>query len=196
MHAEWKTLIELFGESQEQSDRLNNIGGAFFDTVYRTLIRDILLGIARLTDPLKTSGKDNLVLERLTQLQEVVSDQSLSARVSAKLHTIKAKAQPFRDYRNRYLAHLDLATSLGPGQDFLPGIKRQDVEGVLEAFADMFNVVEHTFRNSTVLFKKVAIPGGPRVLLKALKDAESWLALPFEERRRFEQSASAPKRDS
>lgn len=184
LHAEWKSLLHLFGVSQAQSDSLNKVAGAFFDTVYRTLIRDILLGISRLTDPLSTVGKDNLVLERLAALPEVQADSALSSKVAAKLREVKVKAASIRDYRNKYLAHLDLAASLGPGSDVLPGIKRQDIDAVLEGFADLFNLIEQTLRDSTVMFKEVSIHGGPQSLLRHLQDAQSWRALPFAERRR------------
>jgi len=187
LHAEWKILLALFGASQAQSDFLNKVAGAFFDTVYQTLIRDILLGISRLTDPLSTAGKDNLVLERLAQLPEVVADSTLSSKVTAKLTEVKAEARPIRDYRNKYLAHLDLDASLGPGPDVLPGIKRQDIDVVLQGFSDLFNLIEQTLRGPTVIFRKVSIFGGPQDLLRHLEDAQSWRALPFEERRRLSQ---------
>ena len=43
LHAEWRILLELFGATQAQSESLNRVAGVFFDTVYRTLIRDVLL---------------------------------------------------------------------------------------------------------------------------------------------------------
>lgn len=181
LHAEWKTLQELFGVSQEQSDFLNMSAGGFFDTVYATLIRDILLGVARLTDPLSTAGKDNLVLERLTLLPEVAADASVLSKVKAQLVTVKDHAAPIRDYRNKYLAHLDLAASLGPGSEVLPGIKRENINAALQSAADLFNLVQGT----AVVFKWTTIPGGPDVLLKRLKDAQSWRALPFHERGRL-----------
>jgi hypothetical protein len=189
LHEEWKVLIELFGVSQEQSDLLNSSAGAFFETVYRTLMRDILLGISRLTDPLTTVGKDNLVLERLTGLPEVHMAQPLLSSVSAKLDEVKSLAVPIRDYRNKYLAHLDLGAALAPSPEVLPGIKRPDVEGVLLAMADLFNLISQPLRDTTVVFKDVAIMGGHRALLKCLDDARVLRSLPFEQRRQARQRA-------
>ena len=188
LHAEWKTLQELFGVSEEQSDLLNKSAGGFFNTVYDTLIRDILLGVARLTDPLSTAGKDNLVLERLTLLPEVAADANLLAKVKTQLLTVKDHAAPIRDYRNKYLAHLDLAASLGLGPDVLPGIRRETIDAVLQSTADLFNIVQGT----TIVFKWTTIPGGPDVLLRRLKDAQSWRALPFYERGRLSMKRQRP----
>jgi hypothetical protein len=178
LHSEWKILLELFGVSQAQSDFLNNNAAAFFDTVYDTLIRDILLGVSRLTAPLSTAGKDNLVLERLALLPEVRGDAALSSKVAAQLAAVKAQAVSIRDYSNKYLAHLDLAASLGPGSDVLPGIKRQDIDAVLQGIADLFNLIH----DGPVMFKWVTLHGGPKALLKRLHDAQSWRSLPWNER--------------
>lgn len=185
LHSEWKTLLELFATGGETSKLLNDTAGALFDTLYRVLIRDILLGVARLTDPLKTAGKDNLVLERVAQLPEVVADTELTAAAAEALADIKSLAQPFRDYRNKYLAHLDLPTSLAPSGDVLPGIKRDDVEAILAAFAKLFNRIDGPLRDRYVLFKNVAIIGGPKNLIKAFEDSRVWRSVPRSERMRI-----------
>lgn len=187
LHAEWKTLLQLFAASPAQGDCLKRVAGAFFDTVYRTLIRDILLGVSRLTDPMATSGKDNLVLERLQTLPEVEADEALSANVAAGLADVKAKAASIRDYRNKYLGHLDLAASLGPERDVLPGIKRQDIDGVLNGISDLFNLIEQNLRQRTVMFDEVSIIGGAKALLQHLEDAQAWRRVPAVERRRLSQ---------
>ncbi len=185
LHAEWKTLMQLFGVSAEQSQHLNTVAGALFDTVYRALLRDVLLGISRLTDALKTGGKDNLVLERLQLLGEVEADAALSATVAEKIADVRVKASSIRDYRNKYVAHLDLVAALGPGSSVLPGINRSDVDAALEAMADVFNAVEQGLRDRTVMFKDISIIGGAESLLRHLEDAQSWRGLPRSKRLRL-----------
>lgn len=195
LYVEWNSLLRLFGVSQAQSDFLNRIAGGFFDTVYRALIRDILLGISRLTDPLSTAGKDNLVLERLVTLPEVMADSVLSSSVATKLSEVRDKASSIRSYRNKYLAHLDLAASLGPGSDVLPGIKQQDIDAVLEGFSELFNLIERSLRGSLVKFERVSIHGGPESLLKHLEEARLWRTLPRAERQRHSQSEGNSEHD-
>jgi hypothetical protein len=185
LHSEWKTLLELFAAGEETTKLLNDAAPALFDTLYRVLIRDILLGVARLTDPLKTAGKDNLVLERLALLPEVVVDAELADAAAKELAIIKSLAQPFRDYRNKYLAHLDLPTSLAPTGDVLPGIKRDDVDAILAEFAKLFNRIDGPLRDRYVLFKNVAEIGGATSLIKAFQDSRTWRAVPRLERTRI-----------
>jgi hypothetical protein len=154
----------------------------FFGTVYKALLRNILLGIGRLTDPLSTLGKDNLVLERLCLLPEVSGDSTLSSEIKTRLNQIKSAASGVREYRNKYLAHLDLPTALGASPEVLPGVKRQDVDKILDGFADLFNLIEQKLRGSHTAFELMAIHDGPDALLTRLEDAEAFRTLPFQER--------------
>lgn len=185
LHAEWKTLIALFGTSEEQSRFLNEVAGVFFDTVYRALLRDVLLGISRLTDRPSTTGKDNLVLECLCQLPEVAADETLRSTVTEKLAEIKSNSHGIREHRHKYLAHLDLNVALDRNLDLLGGLKRRDVERVLDGIAEIFNVIEQSHRDRTVMFGHVSIHDGAETLLRHLDDARSWRALDPAERRRL-----------
>jgi hypothetical protein len=140
VHQEWKTLIELFGSGDQRAKLLHHTANGFFDTVYQALLRDVLLGIARLCDPLKTAGQDNLVLERLLQLPEILGAPELLDNLTRQFAEIKAQAKPFREYRHKYLAHLDLLTSVQAVDDGA-GFKREDVGSVLAAIAKLFNMV-------------------------------------------------------
>jgi hypothetical protein len=82
------------------------------------------------------------VLERICGLAEVVVEPVLAAAANEQLARIRAVAKPIRDYRNKYLAHLDLPTALQPTGDVIPGIKREDVDAFLEAAAWLFNRVD------------------------------------------------------
>lgn len=194
VHQEWKTLIELFGSGDKRTKLLHRTANGFFDTVYQALLRDVLLGIARLCDPLKTAGQDNLVLERLLGLPEVVAATELVATVTNQFTEVKAQAKPFREYRHKYLAHLDLLTSVQSVDD-AAGFKREDVESMLAAIAKLFNMVDGPLRDRYVLFDKVATGGGTGHLLVALEDAEGFAELPLRERHRLRQ-LTASKHDA
>ena len=178
LHTEWKMLLQLFGVSREQSEFLKEVAGGFFETVYNTFVRDILLGIARLTDPCSTHRKDNLVLKRLTGLAELRANPELLAKVTAKLADVNSKVGAIRDYRHKSLAHLDLVSSLEPGSDVLPGITRQDIDTVLKGFEELLHLVELNFRGTSSDIKKAVLFGGAEDLLSHLKDARSWRGLP------------------
>lgn len=73
-----------------------------------------------------------------------------------------------------YLAHLDLPTSLALSGDVLPGIRQEDVDAMLAAFARLFNRVDGPLRDRYVLFKDVVEIGGPKNLIEALRNSEAW----------------------
>ena len=188
LHQEWKTLIELFGSGDKRAKLLHRTANGFFDTLYRALLRDVLLGIARLSDPLKTAGQDNLVLERLLHLPELVAATEPLATARNQFEDLKAQAKPFREYRHKYLAHLDLLTSVQAVDD-AAGFKRQDVESMLAAIAKLFNMVDGPLRDRYILFHKVATVGGTEHLIGALESAEAFAELPLRDRDRLRQLA-------
>lgn len=191
IHEEWKTLMGLFGSGDKRTQLLHLTARGFFDTVYQTLLRDVLLGIARLTDPLKTAGQDNLVLERLTQLPEVVADAHLYAAATSALGELKERAKSVRDYRHKYLAHLDFLTSIRAGEEVVPGIRRDDVEALLSAIGSLFNVIDGSLRNREVMFDRVRTVGGFEHLLVALEDAQALAEVPSTERHRLRRAAAS-----
>jgi hypothetical protein len=190
VHQEWKTLIELYASGDARAKLLHRAAGGFFDTVYHALLRDVLLGIARLSDPLKTGGKDNLVLERLLQLPEVVGDAALCGTVTNQFAEVKERAVPFREYRNKYLAHLDLLTSVEAREE-ADSVTTDDIVSMLAAIAKLFNMVDGPLRDRYVLFDKVATVGGTGHLLVALEDAEGFAELSPLERYRLRELAAS-----
>jgi hypothetical protein len=79
LHAKWQQYRALFAESPERIDLLNKVAGFFFQVIQDVLWEDVVLHIARLTDPARSAGKDNLTLLRL---EGAISDRALSAEVA------------------------------------------------------------------------------------------------------------------
>jgi hypothetical protein len=108
LHWKWEEYVTLFGTSPGRINLLNDSAGAFFRIVQDSLWEDILLHISRLTDPPRSSGKDNLTLQRLARL---VEDQ-LQPPLRTLLTTCSAACAFARDWRMRRIAHRDLALAL------------------------------------------------------------------------------------
>ena len=89
LHYKWKHFKQVFG-SDEKVKLLNDAAPVFFSHLWNLMLFDILLSIARLTDPPKTRVKsiikenlsfDNLVLEiKDANLQSQVSQQILASK--------------------------------------------------------------------------------------------------------------------
>lgn len=74
LHLYWKEFLELFGTNQKRIDRLNEAAPGFFRMLQDELFQTKIMHIARLTDPPKSAGKENLTLQNLPTL---VNDKDL-----------------------------------------------------------------------------------------------------------------------
>jgi hypothetical protein len=192
LHSTYRTLIDLFGVSVEQSELLQEAAPMMFDTAYRVLLRDVVLGITRLTDPLQTAGKHNLVFERLVNLPEVQADSKIRASVEKKLGEVQGRSEPFRSHRDKYLAHLDLPKVIDPN-DVVQEFPRKNVEALLVAMADVYNRVVRPLLDEETRFDMISIQGGAPALVRAIEESRFWRSLPGSERSRLRREFG-PKR--
>lgn len=101
IYQKWGQFVELFGTSPERVDLLNKAAPTLFRTVQDSLLGDLLLHLARLTDPPQSVRKSNLSLRRL---QEVVIGSPVEAGVEASTSKAVTATAFARDWRNRRLS--------------------------------------------------------------------------------------------
>jgi len=167
LHWKWGEYVTLFGTKPERIDLLNAAAGSFFVLVQDSLWKDILLHIARLTDPPKSAGKDNLTLQRLPP----IVDETIRACVEKLLQTFLAKCELARDWRNRRIAHRDLHLAQKDGAKPLKTASRQEVREALDSIAALLNLVQsHYCRSSTTRYGFIRPPGNAEKLLYVLRD--------------------------
>jgi len=65
LHAEWDKNCQLFEGSPQQLAILDATAPACFRIIHHCIKTDIILSLARLTDPPASAGKPNLSLRRL-----------------------------------------------------------------------------------------------------------------------------------
>ncbi len=121
VHAKWNQYQQLYARSPDRIALLNQVARHFFGVLQDVFLEDILLHLARLTDQPKVSGKDTLTLRRLPA---VISGTQLKADVTNLLDTALNACKSIREWRNRRLAHRDLALVMAMPTDPLPGISR------------------------------------------------------------------------
>jgi hypothetical protein len=113
LHLKWNKYIGLFGVNQDRVKLLNEAAPSFFYIIENTLWLDILLTVARLTDPceMKKKGgvKRNLTFQRLPDL---ISDVETKEKVKSLIEAAKDKSSFCREWRNSYIAHRDLDLTL------------------------------------------------------------------------------------
>jgi len=123
--------------------------------------------IARLTDPPKTAGKENLSIQRILVEEP---DESLKKALEEKIEIAKNKSEFCRDWRNRRIAHLDLQLAIEDGINPLLPASREAVKEALGAIVDVLNIVTLHYKDSTTIFDVPNGYGGGESLLYVIDD--------------------------
>lgn len=152
LHLKWNRFLALFVEEEARIDLMNDTAPAFFGEAQRLIAEDVFIHISRLTDPPVTGAgrarKDNLTLVRLLR---VLREDQLRSAVEKKLDELQDHCQFARDWRNRWIAHRDLALATRtPGYKPLENAPRQKVDCALAGIRDVMNTVLRHFKDSVV----------------------------------------------
>lgn len=176
LHAKWLEYRKLYGKSEKRIDLLNETAAFFFRVIQDVLWDDILLHIARLTDP-PTQGKyENLTLLRLP---DAVEDGALATEFRGLVKTGLDRSQFARKWRDKHLAHIDLSHAIDVKATTLPGVSRQDVEDVLASFRQIMNRFHSIYLQGEVVFDHFLVHDDAETLLHHLA-----VAVRFEDRKR------------
>lgn len=168
LHLKVTEFVELFGSKPSRVDLLNQSAPAFFRMVQDALWEDIVLHIARLTDPPKSPGaKANLTIGNLPGL---ISDRKLSAATEALVSIAKDSTGFCRDWRNRHIAHRDLNLALATSAAPLASGSRKQASQAVGAIADVLDALEAAYMDSQICFGAVSSLGGAISLLHVLDD--------------------------
>ena len=154
MSGDWKEFESLYGTSAERIDLLNRAAGHFFRIVQDSLWERTLLNIARITDPAQTMGRRNL---SLLGLAEAITDPKLKDAVSSSISIAKTKCSFARDWRNRHIAHADLALALDATANPLTPASRLKVNEALSSIQDVLNTVSLALLGTTTMFDDIVL---------------------------------------
>ena len=168
LHWRWSQYVQLFADKPERLEVLNSTAPFFFFVVQRTLWYDTLLGLTLLTAPVKTMNKDNLTIRRLPAL---VADSKLQAEVEDLITKAVGATEFATDWRNREIAHRDLALALGhEAAKPLAPATREKVEEALDSIAAALNHLDLHFLGATTYFRYSGGSRGAEDLLYVLRD--------------------------
>jgi hypothetical protein len=158
LHTKWREFVELFGSKPSRIDLLNQAAPAFFRLIQDSLWENILLHIARLTDPPKSLGvKANLTI---CNLADLVSFPQTSAAVRLLISVAQDKSRFCRDWRNRHIAHKDLNLALNASAAPLQAASRQCIREALSAIVAVLNEIEGAYMDSETHFEGPSRAGG------------------------------------
>jgi hypothetical protein len=166
-------LADLYG-SQENVDLLNYTSPFLFVAVKESMQRELLMTLARLSDPAESGskGRANLSVNRLFHEIESV-DKAFAAEIRPAVEAITANCERIRTLRNKTLAHTDLSVALETGGTLLPSVTRADAEGLVDQILELLNVVELHYREATTIFKQSIATGDAESLLHALRQSRA-----------------------
>ena len=166
LYIKWADFHRLYATGQERVDLLNKAAPAFFSQLQRMMWEDVLLHLCRITDPPKSGRHDHLTIMRSP---DEIPDLALRAEVQQLVDDAKEKTRFARDWRNRYLAHLELPAFQGQMSMPLPSASRKDVEAALSAVCRVMNRIERSYLKETVLYEhSIEALGGVNVLVARL----------------------------
>lgn len=112
LHRKWGVFRHLYVSGQEIVDLINDAGGDFFGLTQTLLAHDIVLTIARLTDPKQSAGRENLCLEQLIHSIDFSQHGQLRRNIEQIYSQSKPKFTFAKTYRNKLIAHYDFAMKL------------------------------------------------------------------------------------
>jgi hypothetical protein len=167
LNFKWVEYVELFGTKPSRIELLNKAAPAFFRIVQDSLWEDTIIHIARLTDPPKSVGKENLTVQALPPL---IADPQVTKNVANLVQTAIRASDYCRDWRHRHIAHRDLKLSVEKGAAPLKPASRDKMKRAIQAIADVLNAVSLHYSESTTVFDIGGLPGGASTLLYVLND--------------------------
>lgn len=169
LHVEWYAFQELFGTKPSRVELLNEGAGVVCHIVQFTLFDHILLHLCRLTDPVRSCGKDNLSLKRLLTL---INERSFRQELEPLVTDANDKCQFARELRNRVIAHRDLSVALRQPAEPLPNVTVGHITDAIAAIATAVKRVSEHYLKSSIYFEGLSWTTGihARLLLLVLRD--------------------------
>lgn len=169
LHGRWIVYRELYGESKKRIELLNECASTFFYVMQDVLLGEVQVSLSKLTDPADAGKFENLTLEQLQKRVESHGGQQLSMDLRALLDDLHRKCQPFRTWRNKRLAHLDLTTAMQSTANPLPDISRQMIEEALQVVREYMNSIERHYCDTEMGYEHFMISSGSTALVSMLK---------------------------
>ena len=166
LQTKWSEYVALYGTKESRVETINQTAPLFARIFQDALFDDVLMHIARMTDPPKSAGRANLTVQRLSAL----APPQVGTQVEASLAEVLRASEFCRDWRNRRIAHRDLELAVGNGATPLKAASRAKVDAAIARLADTLNVLELHYFQSTTFFDNPNQTRGVMALLRTLDD--------------------------
>lgn len=174
LHESWNDYRAFYGTDQYRIDLLNQCAPSFFMILEDMLRHNIILSIARLTDP-PNSGRNqqnvNASIKKLFVELKSDLDKSMKNEIKMLFNKLDNQTRKIKDLRNKLIAHSDFKTKLELRSEPLPGVSRAEIEDILSTIRAIFHKIELKYLNSETYFQGVLAYGNAEDLLHLLDNA-------------------------
>ena len=127
----WKIYRQLFDSGQENIDILNRRGSNVFNLLQKLIVDDVILSLARLTDPPGSSSNKNASFSNLLHQSRPHLEVKVYNEIDGLVAKLFDSVRPIRVYRNKVIAHSDLKHVLG--KKILPSMTYDELEIAMES---------------------------------------------------------------
>ena len=163
----WIEFRELYGTKESRFELMNKVAPFFFFTIQKVLWENLLLGVARITDPPETMGKKNTTLKALGQYLQ----DDFKTEIEGDLNDILTESKFCRDWRNRWIAHMDYELSVDrQNARPLEPATRQKLRVTIEKIHSLYNKISFKYLGSTTAWQMLDSDRGAISLLYRIED--------------------------
>lgn len=163
----WGEFVCLFGTNEQRVDLLNAAAPSFFHLLQDIMWEDVVLHIARLTDKVRSFGRQTLANMSLRTLPDLVNITA-RAEVEERVRAAVDATEFARDWRNRHIAHRDLQLALDRNVQPLAFASRACVNIAFEKMQEAMNTVQRHYFDSETHYDVPSSHGGAMNLLYVL----------------------------
>ncbi len=177
----WIEFKELFGTKKSRIELMNEVAPSFFFTVQKILRENLMLGITKITDPVKSAGKKNATIIGIPEF--IIEDSRFKKELEEDIQEILKSATFCRDWRNRWIAHLDYEIAIN-NQNAKPleSATRQKLKITIEKIQEFYNKVEFKYFKSTTGFKYFSSHRGAVSLLYTIENGQRFNKIKYEKK--------------
>jgi len=169
IHYNWDIFLQLFGESEERIELLNEVAPQFFLVVQNMAVENLFLGISRLTDPYEQGRNKNWSLQAIPENLDVDQHQELRKELSQEFDEIQSEVKPIRDRRNKIIAHFDEQAIVDEKLKKELSASRGEIDRILGRMGKYLNTFSKYFEDRRKYYSGVISIGDANALMAFLK---------------------------
>ena len=166
----WTEYIEVYGTNEERLKLLNKTAPTYFAVVQKVLFENIVLNIARITDPIQSMGKKNLTIKAIPQF---ITDDNLKARILKCIDEIDNESSFCRDWRNRLITHSDYSLLMNEKAQPLEPANRTKIDSIIKLLYEFINELYDKYFNTRIYEKIIKANNGVFRLLCLLDEGQT-----------------------